>query len=201
MFRNIFILATAVLLSAGLAFAEVRSFKVDPAVSSITWTGRKVLGSHNGVVALKNGTAEIESGKLVGGSFEIDMSSISVADIKDPKENSKLTNHLKSEDFFAANNFPVAKFTITKAEAINNAAAGAPNFMVTGNLSLLGMAKEIQFPANITISENEAIASGVAKVDRTLWNIRYGSGKFFDDLGDKVIYDHFEVAMNLKAKA
>lgn len=201
MFHNVSVLALGLLLSAGVAAAEAKTFKVDSANSSITWTGRKVLGAHSGTVSLKSGNANIEGGKLVGGSFEIDMSSISVTDIKDPKDNTKLTNHLKSEDFFAASSFPTATFTITKAEAINSAAADAPNFMVTGNLSLLGMAKEIQFPATITITENEATARGVAKVDRTLWNIRYGSGKFFENLGDKTIHDNFEVALNLKAKA
>jgi polyisoprenoid-binding protein YceI len=202
MFRALSAFTLASFFVASFAFAEAKSYSIDPSVSSLEWTGRKLLGSfHNGQVQLKNGSAVVEGGTLVGGNFEIDMSTISVADIKDPKDNQKLTGHLKSDDFFKVQAFPASTFKFKKATPIANAAPGQANYEITGDLSILGITKSITFPATVTVTSNEASATGKVTVDRTLWNIRYGSGKFFDNLGDKVIKDEFEVALNLKAKA
>lgn len=128
------------------------------------------------------------------------MSSIAVKDIEDGDDNKKLTNHLKSGDFFGADLFPATTFTITKAEPIATAAAGEPNYTITGDLTIKGITAAVTFPATVQIGTDTATASAKVSVDRTKYNVRYGSGRFFENLGNKLIYDEFEVSLDLKAK-
>lgn len=185
------------LLSGATSIAEVKSVKIDPTKSTLAWVGKKVTGQHSGVVGVKNGTAELNDGKLVGGTFDIDMSTIAVKDITDPKNNKKLADHLKSPDFFSAEDHPSAKFIITKAIPNPAAAAGQPNYTVSGTLDIKGISNQVTFPATVTISDKTARATGTAVLDRTKWEVRYGSGKFFQGLGDKLIYDDFEVTLDV----
>lgn len=187
----------AVSLYASALQAEVSPVTIDTEKSSIKWVGKKVTGQHDGTLRLKSGTARVEDGKLVGGEFQIDMTTISVRDLEDPKYNKKLTDHLHSNDFFSTDSHPVAVFKINSAEPIPNAAPAAPNYNVKGTLSVKGITNEVSFPAHVTIQGNEARASGTAVLDRTKWNVRYNSGKFFSGLGDKLIYDDFEVAIDV----
>lgn len=175
------------LLITGIASAE--TLKVDPKKSHIEWVGKKVTGQHNGTIQIKSGHVMVEKDALTGGNFEIDLSSIEVLDLKgDSKEN--LTNHLKSDDFFSVEKHPVAKFMITNVDGSN----------ITGDLTIKDMTHPLTFPAKITIKKGslEASAKGV-NVDRTLYDIRYGSGKFFKGLGDKVIDDHFTLDITIVA--
>jgi polyisoprenoid-binding protein YceI len=190
-------LALSFVCAAGDAIAAPVTVVIDPSKSSLKWVGKKVTGAHEGLVSVRGGTATLEDGKLVGGTFDIDMTTIKVTDIESPKDNKKLTDHLKSEDFFSADKFPVAKFTITKAEPIAGAAAGAPNYNVSGTLDIKGITNDVTFPATVTVQDTTATAVGTATLDRTKWNVKYGSGKFFQNLGDRVIYDNFDVALNL----
>ena len=185
------------LLLAGVARADT-TVAIDTSKSKINWTGEKVTGSHNGFVSITNGHATLKDGKLVGGEFDIGMNSITVTDIEDPKNNAKLTGHLKSDDFFSAEKFPVAKFVITKAEAITSPDA---NYNITGTLNIKGIINEVSFPAMVNVSGDTATAKAQIKLDRTKWNVRYGSGQFFADLGDKLIYDDFKVALDLVGKS
>ena len=186
--------------SAASANVPAQSAKIDSSKSSVRWVGKKVTGSHNGHVTISSGEAKLEGDKLVGGEFEVAMTTIQVEDITNAKDNAKLTGHLKSDDFFSVTSFPVATFKITKAEPIANAAAGQPNYNITGDLSIKGMKHSITFPATITIGADSATANAKIAVDRTKYNVRYGSGKFFENLGDKLIYDEFEVDLDLVAK-
>lgn len=188
---------TMALFAGANAFAESKAVKIDPAKSSLSWVGKKVTGQHSGTVAVKDGVANVENGKLVGGSFDVDMSTITVTDITDASNNKKLTDHLKSNDFFSAANFPTANFKINKAEPIAAAKAGEPNYTITGDLSIKGITNELTFPAVVSINDKIASAKGKALVDRTKWQVRYGSGKFFQGLGDKLIYDDFEVTVDV----
>jgi polyisoprenoid-binding protein YceI len=192
-------LAVSVAIFGGVAAAE-QEIKVplDPSSSVVTWVGKKVTGQHNGSVRIRSGEALLKDGVFVGGTFEVDLSTISVEDIKDERDNQKLTNHLKSEDFFAANLFPTATFTVTSATPIKGASAGAPNYNVTGDLVIKGITRPVSFPAVITIENGMAKASAKFDLDRTQWNVRYGSGKFFENLGDRLIYDNFEVALDVR---
>jgi polyisoprenoid-binding protein YceI len=189
-----------VLLGSALAFSSVAlgaptPVKLDPSKSSIAWVGKKVTGQHQGTVAIKGGEALIEGSTLVGGTFEVDLGTIKVTDITDPKDNLKLTDHLKSDDFFGASVHPVALLTITKATPIASAKAGEPNYEISGEVSIKGIKNSVTFPAVVSIADGKAEAKATFTLDRTKWNVRYGSGKFFENLGDRLIYDDFEVSL------
>jgi polyisoprenoid-binding protein YceI len=180
-----------------LAFvAPVQEYKVDTKASSLHWIGRKVTGEHDGTLKISNGSLQWDGKQLKGGSFDIDMASITNTDLKDADYNKKLVDHLESEDFFATRQYPKATFVITKVtpQAKNEA-------LVKGNLTIKGITKEIEFPATIQAKGNELTATAKILVDRTLYNIKYGSGSFFDNLGDKAIDNEFELNVALVAKA
>lgn len=178
---------------------KIVSLKADPQKSSIQWFAKKVTGEHNGTVKLSNGGLDIEGGKLKGGSFEIDMNSLTVVDLTDPEYNSKLTNHLKSDDFFSVTKNPKAVFKITKATPVANAKAGENNYTITGDLTIKGITNSISFPAKVNISGSQADATAKFDIDRTKYDIKFRSGKFFQDLGDKMIYDNFTIDLKLVA--
>ncbi|MBI1224166.1 MAG: YceI family protein [Bacteroidetes bacterium] len=193
---------SAVLLAfiafAGLAFTVKpgASLKVDTLNSNVQWTGYKVTGQHNGVVNIKSGVLNYDDkGFFSGGSFEIDMTSIKCLDLQGDMAG-KLEGHLKSDDFFGTASFPTAKFVITKV-----APKGKPGeYKVTGNLTIKSTTKEVKFDALLNEAEGgKIVATGDIKIDRTDFDVRYGSGSFFDGLGDKTIYDEFDLKFKLTA--
>lgn len=154
---------------------------VDTKKSSLTWTGKKVTGEHYGTIQLQDGWLDVTGGKFAGGSFTIDMTTIVNNDLEGEMKG-KLEGHLKSDDFFGVDKFKTAVLVIKSSEAINTT-----GFKVSGDLTIKGKTHPVSFTAK------EKDGSYVAKVvvDRTLYDVRYGSGKFFEGLGDKVIYDDF----------
>ena len=171
------------------------TYNVDVNSSSIAWTGYKVTGKHTGTVKVKNGNLSWDAGKLTGGSFEIDMNSINCTDLEGEYAG-KLVGHLKSDDFFGAAKYPTAKFVITKA--IPQDTKG--NYKIVGNLTIKETTKEVKFLAAVSESNGAINASGKITVDRSEYNVKYGSGSFFDGLGDKTIYDEFDLQVSLVAK-
>ena len=177
------------------------TYKVDPAGSNLAWDGKKVTGAHNGTVKIADGSIQVDKNKVVGGNIEIDMTSIQDLDIKDQEYNQKLIGHLKSDDFFSVEKHPRATFKITNVTPIKGAAAGAPNYNVAGNLTIKGITNPVTFPAQITAAGNTVTAKSEAvTLDRTKWDIRYGSKSFFANIGDKAIMDDFTVQFNVVAK-
>lgn len=167
--------------------------------STIEWVGKKVTGQHNGSIAVANGEIKVEDNAITAGNFTINMKTIKVLDTPaDNEYNIKLTGHLNSPDFFNTDSFPTADFAITKVAALENNAEA--NHIVYGNLTIKGISQEISFPAMVNITDNALTAKANFSIDRTLWNVRYGSGKFFEDLGDKTINDEFELSLDLNAK-
>lgn len=187
--------------TAAAADSVAKAYALDATASTFEWNASKVSGTHNGTVAIKGGELNVKDGAITAGSFVMDMTSIKVLDITDAETNGKLTGHLNSEDFFNTAANPEAKFEIVSAEAIAGAAAGASNYNVKGNLTIKGITKAITFPATIAVSETEVKANAQFDIDRTEWDIKYGSGKFFQGLGDKMINDAFTVKFNIVAKA
>lgn len=166
--------------------------------SKLAWDAKKVTGGHVGTVDIKGGDVFIDKGKLTGGEYEIDFTTITVLDISDAGMNAKLTGHLKSDDFFSAEKFPSGKFEITSAEEITDASGN--NYKITGNLTIKGITKQISFPAKVNISGDNLTASADFTIDRTLWDIKFRSGKFYENLGDNLIYDDFKIKFNIAAK-
>lgn len=187
-----------VLLAGLLAFAfttaATSEFEVDTQKSTIGWIGRKVTGSHNGAIALSSGKLDWDGTTLKGGSFDIDMNSITCADITDAGTNQKLVGHLKADDFFGTEKYPKASFVITKVSP-----KATNQYLVDGKLTIKGITKAVQFPATVQATGNQLKATAKILVDRTQYEIKYGSGSFFDDLGDKAIDNEFELNVALVA--
>ena len=184
-------------VAAFMAFkpAATETFIIDTQSSSIEWVAGKVGGSHNGLISLASGSLIFDGKNIKSGSFKIDMKSISITDLKGTS-NKNLLNHLKSEDFFSVEKYPVSAFEIT-----NVVPAGTDRVNITGNLTIKGITNSISFPASVKKQKNAivAVAKGV-KVDRTKYDIKYRSKSFFGDIGDKAIDDEFELSINLVGK-
>ena len=188
----------SLLFAAGFAVAAqagvdpVKSdFKVNTAASKVEWIGRKVTGKHNGTINIKEGVLQIKDGILLGGSFVIDMTSIKDLDMTGEYA-AKLEGHLKSDDFFAADAYPTSKLIITQANA-----KGDGQFEVKGNLTIRDVTKEVTFMTQLTPDGKKYKATTNITIDRSNYNVKYGSGSFFEGLGDKTIYDEFDLAITL----
>ncbi|MEZ4884483.1 MAG: YceI family protein [Chitinophagales bacterium] len=174
---------------------ESTSYAVDTEASEVVWKGYKVLGSHTGTIAVKNGNLEFTEGALTGGSFEIDMTSISCSDLEGEWAD-KLVGHLSSDDFFGVATYPTAKFVITSV--VSRGTEG--DYKIIGDLTIKETTKSIKLKAQLTEGEEgEMTATTDATIDRSDFNVKYGSGSFFDGLGDKTIYDEFDLSIKLVA--
>jgi polyisoprenoid-binding protein YceI len=167
----------------------------DVASSVITWKGSKPTGSHNGTIMLKEGSLNLEAGKLTGGSFVIDMSSMKNVDL-DAESGAKIVGHLSSPDFFDVAAYATSKFVITSVAEVEGKLA------VTGNLQIKDVTKSITIPATVMSEGNiTTFKSEKFNVDRADFNVKYGSKKFFDNLKDKFIDDMIEFSFTVKTKA
>ena len=171
---------------------------IDDTLSTMNWIGNKVTCSHNGKVKIKNGYILKKDNLLVGGEIIIDMNSISVDDIEHPKWNQGLVDHLKNEDFFHVDKFPVSKLKITSSRKSFIDDKLNSNIEIFSDLTIKNITNPISFHSYVDFEKNESF--GELIVDRTNWNIRYGSSTFFKDLGDRAIYDDFIINFNLVSK-
>lgn len=174
--------------------AKATTYKVDNQKSILNWEGKKVTGQHNGNVKLTEGTLTVDGNKPTGGTFAFDMNSITSLDLTDAGYNAKFIGHMKSEDFFNTAKYPTSKFAITKVTP-----KGGNKFDITGNMTIKGISNVVTFPATVTVAGNTITANGKAVLDRTKYDIKYGSKSFFENIGDKAIYDDFTIEMKLVA--
>lgn len=172
---------------------NAQTYKVNNKETKVVWHAEKVTGSHTGNVTVKEGQLMMENGKLTGGNFVIDMTSITCTDLEG-EYNQKLVGHLKSDDFFGVANFPTA--TLKIKQAVHQ---GKNDYKIIGDLTIKGITKPIKFNATINEESGKITGKGKLIIDRAEYNVRYGSGSFFDDLGDKTIYDEFELNITLIA--
>ena len=183
---NALFLMAAIVVLASFTIKD-KGYKIDSEKSKITWIGKKVTGQHNGTIALAEGTLTSKGKKIDGGSFTIDMTSL-----KDSEGNARLEGHLKSDDFFSTEKNPKATFVISKIEPKTG-----DDYTVTGNLTIKGITNAIEFPATIQLSGGQVTAKAKIIVDRTKFDIKFRSGNFFENLGDKAIDDNFELNVEL----
>jgi polyisoprenoid-binding protein YceI len=194
-------LALATKKTEKAAKAAATTYKVDAAQSKVAWNGKKVAGEHNGTINIAAGSFQVAKNKVVGGTIEVDMNSIVNLDITDKDYNQKLVGHLKSDDFFSAEKHPKATFKIASLTPVKGAKAGAANYTAQGNLTIKGITNPVSFPVNVAVQGNTITAKSDAVVlDRSKWDIRYGSKTFFANIGDKAIHDDFTVQFNVVAK-
>lgn len=175
---------------------KVTAFQVDSKNSKLLWTAHKVTGEHAGTINISSGTLNVENNALRNGSFKLDTRSIAVTDIKDADSNAKLVGHLKSDDFFAVEKYPSADFLITGIKPHGN-----NQYDLTGKLTIKGITNDVNFPATIAVEKDKLTATAKVKIDRTKYDIKYRSKNYFENLGDKAIYDDFELDITLLANA
>jgi polyisoprenoid-binding protein YceI len=168
---------------------KTQKFKIASAQSTIEWVGRKVTGAHNGTIALKGGELILSDDKLVGGHLSVDTNSIIILDIADPGANAQFAGHLASDDFFSSQQFPEATLEIISVSGRH----------VQGNLTIKGITNPISFDANVIVKGSVLTATAKIIIDRTKYAMKFRSGNFFMNLGDTLIYDDFELNVNLIA--
>lgn len=177
----------AMVLSATVP-AQAQKYVADASKSELVWTGKKVLGSHNGKIKLKSGEFVVEKNKIKSGTFIIDMTTITVDDLPAGDANNSLTGHLKSDDFFSVATHPESRLVLTGSTPLQNGKA-----KVKGNLTIKGKTHPVEFEG---VQQGNTFTASVV-VDRTNYDVRYGSGKFFKGLGDNMINDNFTIDVKL----
>ncbi|MCZ6522121.1 MAG: YceI family protein [Bacteroidetes bacterium] len=189
------IFMSAIIVSS-FAFNYITNYSIDIEQSELTWAGKKIAYGHSGSLNLAKGTLMVANGKLTGGNFEMDMTSMVNTDIEDESRKTRLMGHLKSEDFFNVAQFPTSTVSIT---SVKSQKSENGNYEITADLTIKGTTHPVTFPANVVIKGDKIIAEASIVFDRSKYDVRYGSGSFFDDLGDKVIYDDIEIGVKLIA--
>lgn len=178
---------------------QAKTLTVDAASSAVEWVGKRLAYSHNGTFAISNGSLAVDNGKITAGSFTIDINSVVCLDIQDPTDNAKFVGHLKSDDFFNVEQFPTAKFEIIQVmEAPEN-----PDYThnIEGNLTIRDVTRKIYMPVNITMTENGLTAAGNVVINRTEWNVMWGSANIVDWTKDKIVSNDVEIKVKLAANA
>lgn len=186
-------IATIALLVSSISWAG--ELKVDAGKSSLKWFASKITGKHDGAVKIKSGTLKTEGEKLVSGKVIIDMSTITVRDIESAEYNAKLVGHLNSADFFDTKQFKSSVLVIEKVELVKG-----DQYTVSGQLMIKGYTNPVTFPATIKMSKDGLTAKAMLEIDRTKWEIKYGSANFFKGLGDKAIHNEIKFEVDLAAK-
>jgi polyisoprenoid-binding protein YceI len=184
-----YIVFTIAFLFSSFAIATNLSYdkEVNVKLSNVFWKGEKVTGSHEGNISLKSGVLKFDDNKLAGGNIVINMNTIDCTDLSGEYK-SKLEGHLKSNDFFGVEEYPEAILQITKVRS-----KGKSKYECMADLTIKGVTKEIKF--EVELGKGDATTNIV--IDRTKFNVKYGSGSFFKGLGDKMIYDEFEISVDL----
>lgn len=194
--KKLFSTATALIMSLAVLAGGPKgeTYKVNKDNSSVEWTGKKVSGEHFGIVKVKEGNVELDGDQIIGGNLVIDMNTIEVKDIEDAETNGKLKGHLMSDDFFGVENYPTATLKINKVEKVKG-----NKHTIFADLTIKGKTEAVEIPATIIVKDGKVVTVGEVEIDRTKFDIRYGSGQFFDDLGDKMIYDDFTIKFKIGA--
>ena len=188
---------------AATAGEESREYEIDTSESIVEWRGTKPTGEHVGTIDIQSGTFTATTEEIESGTVVIDMNSISVEDEDISEEDrTNLENHLKGTvegketDFFNVREYPTATFEVTGVTERDG------QKYLQGNLTIKDETKNIEFPVNTSIDENElSLESETFTIDRTDWNVNYGSKSVFDNLGDNFISDDMELTIDVRATA
>jgi polyisoprenoid-binding protein YceI len=178
-------LVVLALVSITISSAQVK--KIKPLSSSIHWTGKKVTGQHEGTINFLDGILTFKSNKLVAGTFTVDMKSISTTDLTGEYKE-KLDGHLKADDFFGVEKFPTATLVFKKVTPVN-----ATTYTVVADLTIKGKMNPVTF----TLVTSATGATADVKINRAKYDVQYGSETFLGSLGDKAIYDDFDLKIKL----
>ncbi|GAL63823.1 rhodanese-like domain protein [Algibacter lectus] len=186
--KNIALVAFVALITFSFTTIEKDKKEIKTESSKVVWKGYKVTGSHEGTIDIKSGALDFDGDKLIGGNITIDMTTLVSTDLEGEYKG-KLEGHLKSDDFFGVETHNTSTLEFTEVKA-----SGKNSYDVTGKLTIKGKTNSVKF--TISIYGNKATAN--LKVDRTKYDVKYGSASFFDDLKDKAIYDEFDLVADLE---
>ncbi len=186
--KNLKTIAIALVVAFGTTVATAQSKKVNVEKSTINWNAKKVTGEHSGTVNLQDGVLIFKNGKVAGGNFTVNMTSVSTTDLSGEWK-AKLDGHLKADDFFSTEKFKTSTLEFKKIATKANGV-----YTVTADLTIKGITNPVTFDLNVKGNT----ASTVVKVDRTKYDIKYGSKSFFESIGDKAINDDFDLTVNLQ---
>ena len=186
--KNLKTIAVTLVAVLSTAAVSAQTKNINTTTSTIEWVGKKVTGQHNGTVNFKDGALVFKKNKLAGGTFTVNMTSLTATDLSGEYQG-KLNGHLKADDFFGTDKFPTATLVFKK---IGTKSANVYN--VTADLTIKGITKPVTF--EMTVANNTATTKFM--VDRTKYDIKYNSKSFFESIGDKAIYDDFELAVAVK---
>lgn len=187
---------------------KAKTYQLVEKGDEIYWRGFKTYadGSHHGTLQVKDGQFVVEDGKLMAGTFVMDMNSIHSVDLADKKEMyGKLVGHLKSNDFFAVDSFPTAKFSITEVKTAPESDTTNATHHISGNLTMRGITKNITIPAKVEMKDGMiSFVTPEFVIDRSQWNVRFRSTSFaeFADIAkEKAIDNSIELKIDLAANA
>ena len=187
-FKNVALAGILAFISLSFTTINGEKKEIKTQSSKVVWKGYKVTGSHQGTIALESGSLTFHQDELVDGEFTINMRSLVNTDLEG-EYRGKLEGHLKSDDFFGVESYPTATLEFKKVKS-----TGKNSYHVSGNLTIKGKTNPISF--DLSIYGNKASAS--IKIDRTEYDVRYGSSSFFDGLKDNAIYDEFDLVADIE---
>lgn len=178
---------------------EDRSYRVDTNQSIVEWTGRNPNTSHFGNIKIAAGELAVKD-EIITGTFDIDMNSITNKSLEGDELQPILIAHLKSDDFFLTKLFSTAKFEIFNSTPVKEPFLTVPNYLINGTLELRGVKAKLDFKATIVkTAENGLAAEAHFDIDRTKWNIIYGSTRFFEHLGMHLVFDLISIQVRIVA--
>ncbi len=177
------------------------TYRLDPSASVLEWIGRNFNNRHYGRIPFKSGEIVITDGELRRGEIILDMTGISNIDLQDEAYRQMLISHLKADDFFAVDRYPAAFITISGWQPIAGATPGSPDHSVQGELTIKGVTRKILFPVAVAPQEDGSLKAQAAfDINRTAWNITYGSGKLFEKLGMHLVHDRIDIELFIVAR-
>lgn len=193
---SIFFVMLVVVVMIGMSFinfveGEKECCMVSVVESNIVWNGYKVIGFYIGNIQLKFGELEFDGDMLIGGSFVIDMIFMMNIDLEG-EWNEKLMGYFKFDDFFSVDKFLIVLFNIIQVVFCGKLG----EYKIVGDLIIKDIIKEIKFQANLEDMGDKVKVVVEVVVDCFEFNVCYGLGSFFDNLGDKMIYDEFDLQVN-----
>lgn len=176
-------------------------YLIDLAESRVEWWGRNLINKHWGSIGLKSGEIQISDGLLSKGEFILDMNDIHCYDLAETEMHDVLIHHLQSDDFFDVERYPEARLSIESSERIADPGKGQPNLRLHGHLTLRGETHPISMDAAAGVTtEGKPAAQAAFSIDRTRWNVIYGSGKFFKRLAGHLVNDLIELQVRVLTK-
>ena len=163
-------------------FIQAQEFTVDADNSSVHWIGKKIGGTHDGYINIQSGVLVIKDNRIASGEFVVDMKTITNVDIANETYRDKLIGHLNSNDFFGVEKFPISTMVVNESTPFTNGVS-----TVTADLTIKGETHPVLFK----VSKKENNYTSEIRINRALYDIRYGSKTVFSDIGDKAIDDGF----------